>query len=591
MNDIKTISPLKQFPQFCENLTINSKEHGLVKLHFWGTQRYYLEEIQRGMEDGVREFIALKGRQGGISTVSLALLLYWINKYRGSLGAMITDDGSNLVRFRSILSGYMKSLWKSTGTRYCGKEEHHNINELEMLNGSVVSYLVAGKRAKKEQGDLGQGKGLNLLHATEVSSWGDEKQVQKLSDSLAETHPNRLYLWESTANGFNLFYDMCQTAKKAVNQRLIFIGWWRHDLYRFNRDSQIYRVYWDGKLSAEEARWCRDIKQLYGVEITPEQMAWWRYQLNEKKHGDMNALFQEHPPTEEYAFVMSGYKYFSPDKLTQDYKAALRKPHVNFRYTFGMEFKDLGVHKTTEANAELVIWEGPVSTGTYSISVDPAWGLNEHSDQSVVEVCRCYADRLEQVAEYAARGVRTDQLAWVIMHLVGKYRNCRVNIELTGGGGAAVYKEIEHIFRNRENMTQDPDAYEGLRMYYYSRPDALAKSFALHSKTGNEQKNIMMNFMNNLWSNKQLVINSCLALNEMKYFCKDGDILEGRGGSNDDTVICLALNVIQYWEWARPPLLQVNYTYEKVKKDEAEGKTMTQNIVTDFLKSRGIVIP
>jgi hypothetical protein len=30
-------------------------------------------------------------------------------------------------------------------------------------------------------------------------------------------------------------------------------------------DSNIYKVYWDGKLTGEEKEWVKDIKKLYGV--------------------------------------------------------------------------------------------------------------------------------------------------------------------------------------------------------------------------------------------------------------------------------------------------------------------------------------
>lgn len=579
--------PLNKFEPFCKSLKINSKEYGLTNLQFWGTQQYYLDEIKRGIEDGIRFFLCLKGRQGGISTVSLALITYWMNKFAGTLGAEITDDSSNLTRFRSILTGFYRSLPRD----YKVRQHHHNIYEWQLLNESVLSYLVAGKRQKATQGDLGQGKGLNLLHATECSSWGDEKQVDKLVDSLAENHPNRLYLFESTANGFNLWFDMCETAKKAKNQRLIFIGWWRHNLYRFERGSKIFQIYWDGRMTSEESRRARNVKQLYGFEIQPEQIAWWRYNFYEKKREDMNALLQEHPWTDEDAFIMSGYRFFSSEKLTTEYKKAIKQQYENYRYTFGNDFIDTRLLPTTRANAELKVWEAPNERGWYVLGADPAYGYNENSDFSTAIVYRCYADRMVEVAEFSAAGLGTAQFAWVLVHLVGTFGNVRVNLELTGPGNA-VLNELTHVFKMQGRIGGTfANELRKYKPFMYCREDSLSKSFAYHSKTGQEQKEMMLNRMRDLWQADKMEIRSADHLTEMKYFARDGSQLEGRGGANDDRVIASALAVLAWIKWARTPLIQQNLTYEKVQ--EMENKTggiitPTQAIIQDFLARRGI---
>jgi hypothetical protein len=59
-------------------------------------------------------------------------------------------------------------------------------------------------------------------------------------------------MFESTAQGFNMFHDMYKTAKRAKTQRAIFCGWWRNEFYSVPGDSNIYKVYWDGKLDSEE---------------------------------------------------------------------------------------------------------------------------------------------------------------------------------------------------------------------------------------------------------------------------------------------------------------------------------------------------
>ena len=577
--------PFSKFELFCQNLKINSKEFGVVPLTWWGTQTYFMQEVRRGIDKGVREFWTMKCRQAGLTTIDQAIAAYWLNKFPGTLGAMIADDASNINRARSIISQMFKYLPRSMKVQIA----HHNIYELELLNRSVLSYLVAGKRKKADAGDLGQGKGLNFSINTEVGSWADEKQLAKLRDSCAHRHPNRLFLYESTPNGFNHFYDACQDAKKATTQAFIFIGWWRHDLYRYERNSNEYRVYWDGKLSSEEARLAREVKSEFGYEIQPEQWAWFRLQLHEKKHGDWNALHQEHPTTEEIGWVMSGYKFFSPEKLTIEYKKAVKIKHENYRYTFGNDFVDTKLHPTTLANADLKVWEKPHSSGVYVIGADPAYGYNEDSDYSTAIVYRCYADKMVEVAEFSAAGVGTAQFAWVLLHLVGTFRNVRVNVELTGPGNA-VLNELNHVLKSQvANNGEFANELSAFKHHFYTRDDSVAKSFAYHSKTGSEQKELMLNRFKDLWMSDKLTIVSTDHLDEMKYFARDGAQLEGRGGSHDDRVIATALAVLSYIGWARDSLIQAGQSYSVVQAKDASGVTQTQDMMQNFMKRRGLI--
>ena len=260
-----------QFLKFCSNLKIETKEQGLMRLDkLLGTQQYVIDEIIKGLEEDIHFFVILKGRQLGITTISLALDLYWHFLNPGLQGTLTTDTEDNRDMFRSTLSMYMDGLpkeWKIPAIA-------HNRNHLALKNRSRLFYQVAGLRAK---GNLGRGKAITYLHGTETSSWGDEEGLASLLASLAETNPMRLYMFESTARGFNIFHDMYVTAKRARTQKAIFCGWWRNELYSADPDDMVYKVYWDGKLSSEEKIWTRDIKKLYGVEINSRQIAWWRW--------------------------------------------------------------------------------------------------------------------------------------------------------------------------------------------------------------------------------------------------------------------------------------------------------------------------
>ena len=69
---------LAQFYKFCSQLKIETKEQGLKKMDvLLGTQTYVMDEIAQGLAEDIHFFVILKGRQLGITTISLALDLYW----------------------------------------------------------------------------------------------------------------------------------------------------------------------------------------------------------------------------------------------------------------------------------------------------------------------------------------------------------------------------------------------------------------------------------------------------------------------------------------------------------------------------------
>jgi hypothetical protein len=177
-----------QFYKFCSQLRIETKEHGLKKMGtLLGTQTYVMDEITKGLEDDIHHFVILKGRQLGITTISLALDLYWHFTHPGLQGTLTTDTEENRDMFRTTLAMYMEGLPKEYRIPLLA----HNRNQLSLKNRSRLFYQVAGLRAK---GSLGRGKAITYLHGTETSSWGDEEGLASLLASLAETNPSRLYL-------------------------------------------------------------------------------------------------------------------------------------------------------------------------------------------------------------------------------------------------------------------------------------------------------------------------------------------------------------------------------------------------------------
>ena len=104
---------LQKFYKFCSELKIETKEEGLKKMgKLLGTQTYVMQEISEGLANGVHFFVILKGRQLGITTISLALDLYWHFTNAGLGGTLVTDTEENRDMFRGTLGAYMEGLPK-----------------------------------------------------------------------------------------------------------------------------------------------------------------------------------------------------------------------------------------------------------------------------------------------------------------------------------------------------------------------------------------------------------------------------------------------------------------------------------------------
>jgi hypothetical protein len=579
---------LKQFYHFCSQLKIETKEQGLRKMDkLLGTQTYVMDQIADGLANDIHFFVILKGRQLGITTISLALDLYWHFIHNGLQGTLTTDTEENRDMFRSTLGMYMEGLPKE----YRIPLVAHNRNQLSLKNRSRLFYQVAGLRAK---GSLGRGKAITFLHGTETSSWGDEEGLASLLASLAQTNPNRLYIFESTARGFNMFHDMYITAKRALNQRAIFCGWWRNEFYAADPESNVYKVYWDGKLTPEEKEWTRDIKKLYDFDINSRQLAWWRWMMEEGIKDD-SLMYQEFPPTEDYAFVMTGTSFFSNARCTDAMKLAKNIDYDCYRYVMGVNFQDTEVKKSTEKMATLKVWEEPVDTAYYVIGADPAYGSSDWADRFCIQVFRCYADGMEQVAEFATPEMNTYQFAWVISHLAGAYKNSTLNLEVNGPG-QAVINELNNLKRQAVSLggkiSKDLlDVLGSMQNYIWRRNDSMGGlSSSIGFLTTSATKERMMNYMKDLFERGMLAIYSEDTIDEMKTIVRDGGSIEASGRNKDDRVIATALACVAFSEQVQPKLIALKYTREiaRAQDEKTAEQVAVGRSVASYLKAIGV---
>ena len=562
------------FFNLCSKLWIPSKRLGNCRLIPLATQVYLIEEIVNGLNEGIHRFVVLKCRQAMITTITLAFLIYWMMRHPGMSGGFAIDDNDKRMAMNYLFRQMIHSLDPNDPQFYVPLE----LERREMVafkNGSKLHFENANKR---EKGTLFRSIGLNLFHGSEVGYWNDEDGLLSLMSALDQDYPNRLYVFESTAHGFNLFRKMCLKAAEASSARFIFIGWWRHPWYRIEQNDQLDRFnkYWDGQLNGEEEEWVSFVKEKYDFDIVPEQIAWWRWMLDEEFQDNLQALYQDHPPTPDHAFQYGGNVFFNPEILRKT-TMELEKPSntykpAYFRLRFGNGLLDTEFESMVgrQGYYHLAIWDAPrAGEGVqYSIGVDPAFGMTDHSDYSSIQVLRCYADGLEQVAEFAMRGISTKQLAFAVLYLFAAYHisedfdNVMWNTELQGGG-AAVINEIEAIQQDVGGLYDKLGRhFDSLRGYTYKRVDALTPGYsAKHWQTNRRNKDQFLHLIKSMFETGSLIIRSPDLIREMAIMLRSPDgYIESSDGKHEDLVMSLGVALMNYQDHIRYDLGDTDFT-------------------------------
>jgi len=283
-------------------------------------------------------------------------------------------------------------------------------------------------------------------------------------------------------------------------------------------------------------------------------------------------MYQEFPPTEDYAFVMTGTSFFSNSRCTEAAKIAKKTVPDCYRYTFGQHFQDTQVLRSTERLGTLRIWEEPDDKGYYVIGADPAYGSSDWADRFCIQVYRCYADGLDQVAEFATSEMNTYQFAWVIAHLAGAYKNSTLNVEVNGPG-QNVIAEIRRLRTLATSMTNQMgkdlrDVLGSMQNYIWRKLDNMGGlSQSIGFMTTSQTKERMMNYMKDFFERGMMNVYSMDLLEEMKTIVREDGFLGAPGRSKDDRVIASALATVAWAEQVQPRLITNYITREKQFKD------------------------
>ena len=584
------------FLQFIDQLTVDSKEGGVMPLKMYGSQHRFLAEVIDGLDNGIHIFVNLKAMQLGISTVCLAIDLFWLAVHPGTHGVLLADSAGNVNKFRKILKRFIESLPASYAIKI--KKGGDNREGMEFENGSSLDFLVASTRQTATE--IGRSRAYSFAHCTEVGNYGTIEGVTSLIDRLAEKNPDRLYLFESTAKGYNLFYELWMKAKQNPSTRkAFFIGWWANEQYSLDETDPLFEQYWDGIVDREEQEKINKVWAKYGIRITPQQIAWYRMKADTSTSASM--MDQNFPWDEDDAFLQTGQPFF-PRKIMGAMIKDLsenRPPFLGYAYEFGENFMETKIYQVQDADeAELKIYEEPSEIGEYVMGVDPAYGDSDNADNSAIQVFRCYADRLVQVAEFASPNPIHVQAAWVVAHLAGTYKNVMMIIELTGPGEATVL-ELKHL-RQLFDAGALPvpgdggmeDIFGNARWFMYHRSDSPGVGYVYNWRANADLTTSVYAQLKDSIVLGMIDIRSIQCAIEMQGIVNDGGAFEPSLSTGKKDRVSATTYAHRAWtDWVRGSMIGNKETFERISKQElamqdGSHTTMVSHVVADFFAGK-----
>lgn len=572
----------EEFYRFLGSVKINSKEAGQIILgeRLYRAQHRFYDSVFTGLQGGIHDFKHAKSRQLGISTGSRMLTVFWAGVHDGLRGSLVFDTGPHAEEARLELLDALEPLPRLIKFP---KIERENRNLIQLSNGTRINFAAAGVKETKTSGTLGRSTGINFVHCSEMCSWAGGDGLVAFKNALAKDFPDRLYIWESTGRGYNLWYDMVEDAKSDNHQKVLFSGWWAKDNQIVRRDDPDFERYGLQPPTDRERKRIGEVHDRYGWKITPEQLAWIRRDSdpNPEDNGDApqeyeadTAQLAEQAWVLEDCFQLPGANFFSSESLQRQATNNVLHKFQAYSFFHGVEFTDLRVEKSANSRAtELKVWEEPVEGSVYIVSADPAFGANPENDRSAIQILRCYADGIEQVGEYAWPLITTNQFAHVILAIAGWYSGDTSEVYLMvelNGPGDAVWREIKETikrvrlphFASRMAEKGIKDIFRNIRHYTYTRADSMGSGRAWQFKTGPDIKEGILLELQSATENDTLVIRSMPALEEMRSVQRDGGSIEATGSKKDDRVLSLAMGVRNWLERVRPKMAQARRTRE-----------------------------
>ncbi len=253
--------------------------------------------------------MVLKGRQQGFTSLITAYQLAYTLLSRNFEGMTVADDGRNA---ETIFENKAKFILDRLPKILHPSEKYNNRRELRF------SRLNSGWNVETAGRQLGRSRTINFIHGSECAFWkcGIAPVQAALGEALT---PDCIKIFESTANGFNDYYDMWHSGAHVT----LFYPWWHTEEYSLEFADSNEKRRFNTRLKKRDSWLYRRLKWLKEQGLTPEQLYW--YSEKYKGYLDKNLIRQEYPCSVDDAFIFSGSGVFDNEAIMQQ-KSSIKPP-------------------------------------------------------------------------------------------------------------------------------------------------------------------------------------------------------------------------------------------------------------------------
>ena len=298
-----------------EFFKIKDKKGNLIKLKFNHSQQKFYDLLKESYGSRPSRYIVLKARQLGISTFTEAFITFMtmFNPNTNSvIMAHLAESASSIFNMTKLFVNELPDGMRPQQKYSNAKEIVFDADE----NGlkSSIRVMVAS--------DATRGSTYKYAHLSEVAFWEHPEDALLALNQAVPMTDDSLIVMESTANGFNYFYNLWQDAVNGRNDYTpIFFPWYVDPSYT--------RPYDGFTLTPYE----KDIMERYDLSL--DQLQWRRWCIANNCGNDEMKFRQEYPITPEEAFITSGTSIFANDIILEhmkNLKDPIKRGYFNYDY-------------------------------------------------------------------------------------------------------------------------------------------------------------------------------------------------------------------------------------------------------------------
>lgn len=423
---------LARFESFCSRLPIRDRDSGrVVPFRFSVSQKHInAEVIKRRSPYLPLRVILYKARRTGGSTWSTALLIAHCLSKPGAHAAIIAQLEKTA---RSI---FEMAVMMCKAIKRRGVSIEITKTEIRFRFQSGRESILSRATAKTVIG--GRGLTLSAVLLSEASRYPGEESFVSILNAVSKD-PDNIIVIETTPFGIEgqgeAFYNYWNEAISGGNGFIPVFLPWHQDPGLALSDSMAQ--------DAPKGSYEHWLVRKFGC--SKGQIAWYRLTLASNCAGSHDRMREENPSTPEEGFIASGRPAFDTTELEAAKDGVCEPIQRGTVVTMSS-----GLHVFEEKpKGEVLVWELPQPGAQYYVGADAAKGdpMAQYKVRGDFAAIVGWNGDSGRMAFRFAEKVNPELLAYFLNGVGRFYNNAMINIEFTGGWGAAAAHELrDHYY-------------------------------------------------------------------------------------------------------------------------------------------------